>query len=574
MAKQHLNKTTRSLVALIFLFMQAACMGSPSASAQSSSPDHIPFAEIDHITNSPLSSPNKSMAAGQIDEKDTPIAAGGDTISLDLRGMEISQLLKILSQKLEKNIIPSSKVTGKVTLFLDKVKYDDVLDILVASQGLAYDVQGENLIIVMTEAEYKALYGEKFNEKREIRTLHIKYAQPKVIYTALNSLKSSVGNIVVDEATGTLLLIDTVNKLELMEKTARELDQPIEVEVFELQYAIAAEIKDNIASIVTPGTGSVVTDERTNMIIISDLSGNMEKIRKTLLLLDQETRQVFIEAEIIQITLQDEFRFGINWQAIINDPGFWGATITGAFPIPAAELTNSLAVVFGNDTLRITAIEMLSKLGELRILSSPRLAVINNEEAVILVGTKEAYVTATTSQSGESTITSDNVEFIDTGVKLTVVPTINRDGWITMRIKPSVSERTDWLITGTEEDPRSKIPIITTHESETTVKVKDGSTIMIAGLRKYRKENDIDGIPFLSKIPILGKLFSVTYDNNRDEEIIIFITPHIITGENMMSWDKEKMEKFPLSAQPQNKGYVEPKFNKNKLKRLTRQKRR
>jgi type II secretory pathway component GspD/PulD (secretin) len=300
----------------------------------------------------------------------------------------------------------------------------------------------------------------------------------------------------------------------------------------------------------------------------------MEKIRKTLLLLDQETRQVFIEAEIIQITLQDEFRFGINWQAIINDPGFWGATITGAFPIPAAELTNSLAVVFGNDTLRITAIEMLSKLGELRILSSPRLAVINNEEAVILVGTKEAYVTATTSQSGESTITSDNVEFIDTGVKLTVVPTINRDGWITMRIKPSVSERTDWLITGTEEDPRSKIPIITTHESETTVKVKDGSTIMIAGLRKYRKENDIDGIPFLCKIPILGKLFSVTYDNNRDEEIIIFITPHIITGENMMSWDKEKMEKFPLSAQPQNKGYVEPKFNKNKLKRLTRQKRR
>ena len=143
-----------------------------------------------------------------------------------------------------------------------------------------------------------------------------------------------------------------------------------------------------------------------------------------------------------------------------------------------------------------------------------------------------------------------------------------------MRIKPSVSERTSWLTTGTEEDPRSKIPIITTHESETTVKVKDGSTIMIAGLRKYRKENDIDGVPFLCKIPIIGKLFSVTYDNNRDEEIIIFITPHIITGENMMSWDKEKLEKFPLSSQLQNKGYIEPKFNKNKLKRLTRQKRR
>jgi TonB family protein len=155
---------------------------------------------------------------------------------------------------------------------------------------------------------------------------------------------------------------------------------------------------------------------------------------------------------------------------------------------------------------------------------------LNNQEAKILVGTKEAYITSTTSQAGTGTaVTSQTVNFVDVGIKLYVTPTINRDGFVIMKIKPEISSslRTDI----TSEGQVTQIPIVTTSESETTVMVQDGATIIIAGLKKDQQAKEVRKIPFLGDIPFLGYLFRNTKSEVIKTELVIFITPHIVSGE-------------------------------------------
>jgi type II secretory pathway component GspD/PulD (secretin) len=480
------------------------------------------------------------------------ITETGDTISLDLRGIEITEFLKVLSKKLDVNIIPTKNVSGRISLFLNNITYTDALDVVMLSQGMAYVHRGADIIMVMTGSEYEALYGVKFDEKRKIEKFKLKYASPQTVFTILDSLRSAVGTIITDESSGTIILIDTPEKLELMSQTIKDLDRPLVTEAFELQYATAADILDNVLATVTEGSGKVLLDERTNTLIVKDLPGNMSRVRQTIVMLDQETKQVLIEAEIIEISLRDRFRSGVDWERIFSD-NFYNIALNGVFrsALGTGLVGSFLASKQGLD------LEFLQTIGDTKTLSSPRIAVTNNEEATILVGTREAYVTGTTSQSGESTITSDTVEFVDVGVKLKVVPTINSDGFITMKIKPEISSVSRTLTTGDEDAPRSQIPIVSTSEAETTVKVKDGRTIFIGGLRQNRDQKDIDGLPFAAKIPLLNIVFSRKDVDQFQTEIIIFLTPRIITGGEVRAWDADKMKKLPRFARPENKGYNE-----------------
>ncbi|MBF0253014.1 MAG: hypothetical protein HQL29_04280 [Candidatus Omnitrophica bacterium] len=465
-------------------------------------------------------------------------------ITMDLRGIDITQFLKVLSKKMGKNIVPTKNVSGKINMTLNNMDCREALDLVMDTQGLAYEEKNDNLIVIMREDEYLTNNGRKFRETREIEQLKVQYAQPKMVFNTLNNLKSKIGEIIADEASGTIILIDTPQRLEVMRKTFDEIDLPPIVEIFELQYAEVDDIASVISEMVTQGPGQVIPDERTNSIIVTDLAGNMKNIRQAVNMLDRETMQVYIEAEIVQVTLSDQFNWGINWTKLMDKYSIANSKLEGTFTSKGTSKTNT------SDIFKITfdgaydwsaIITMLSDIGDVKILSSPRIAAINKEEASILVGRKQPYVTATTSQSGESTITSDSVEFIDIGLKLTVVPTINRDGYITMKIKPEISSSTENLETGKADEPRSIIPIVTTSQAETTVKVRDNTTIMIAGLRESTNVKDVSGVPYLSQIPLLGNLFSSKEKLDKQTEIVIFLTPRIMTGAAPRDWDRQEL---------------------------------
>jgi type II secretory pathway component GspD/PulD (secretin) len=134
-----------------------------------------------------------------------------------------------------------------------------------------------------------------------------------------------------------------------------------------------------------------------------------------------------------------------------------------------------------------------------------------------------------------SPIVAETVSFVDVGMKLYVTPTIGDDGYITMKIRPEVSS-VDRILRTSQNNP---IPIVRTSESETTVMVKDGITITIAGLIEEREINKVEGVPLLCKIPILGYLFTNTSKQKEKTELVIFLTPRIMTGD-VLSEEKEK----------------------------------
>ncbi len=452
--------------------------------------------------------------------------AGPGRISLDLKGVDIVELLKILSVKMNINIVPTKEVSGRVNIFLNNVTIEDALDIILINNSLAM-VKDKEIITVMSLEKYNQLYGKRYNETRRVRMYQLKHASPKDIMNTLTQIKSDVGKVIIDEPSGTLILIDVPEILELMEKTVYNLERPKETEIFNLKYAKAEDLKTQLAPILTPGTSEVELDVRTNKIVISDLPDKMKKIKQMVEEFDAPTKQVLIEAQIVQIALNDRTAVGVNWEKLFANRQLRNIDFAGKFPLPdTANLgTFSLGTMDQNDFSLV--LQYLNQITKTNILSRPRIAVLNNQEATILIGAKEVYFSQTQSQSSVTTTTAETVNFVDVGVKINVTPTISDDGFVTMKIRPEVSS-----VRETATSPLgSTVPVVETSQAETAVKVKDNVMIMIAGLMKEDIRETRRQYPLISKIPLLGWLFGNKDSSKNKSEIAIFLTPHIVTGD-------------------------------------------
>ncbi len=448
-----------------------------------------------------------------------------DKIVLDLKGIEITELFRILSVKTGMTIVPSRDVTGRINIFLNNVSFDDALDIILFTQKLAVEKKDE-ILYILTEEEYRRLYGRDYIENREYKSIKLQYATPANVFEVLSELKSDIGKIIVDETTGAIIMLDTPDKIEFMTGVVNQLDTALDSYIFDVNYAAMETIQEKLSDVITPNTGQLIVDERSSKVIISDLPSKMDYIKEVLASLDVEDQQVYIEAEIVQITLTDTKKRGIDWDAVFTSSTDDLHLYSDYSILGSADASFGKATVGTVERDKYTAVfEYMKTYGDVKILSRPRITVLNNEEASVLIGTREAFISGTTSQ-GDTTVTSESVEFVDVGVKLNVVPTINREGFITLKIKPEVSSVSETL-----ETAASIVPIVATSEAETVVRVKDGVMIMIAGLMKTDKRKEDKGVPGLSAIPLVGNLFSSRDESVTDTELVIFLTPHLITGE-------------------------------------------
>ncbi|MFH1413602.1 MAG: secretin N-terminal domain-containing protein [Candidatus Omnitrophota bacterium] len=477
-----------------------------------------------------------------------------ERISLELKNVEIIELLRILSMKTGKTIVPSGQISGRITVFLNSINFKDILDIITLTHGLAVEKK-KDIYYIMTAAEYKALFGKNYFDPRRVQTIRLTYATPSNVFNALSQIKSEIGSVIVDESTGTVILIDIPEKLKVLEEAIKELDQPLQTVVFDLNYAKAEDAQTQLSAAVTEGTGEVIVDERSSKAIITDLPAKMQKIRGIVRELDEETRQVYIEADIVEVSLTDNFSRGINWEKLFAESVTDSLDLVGNFTYGLSTYQRIQMGTMERDHFS-AVMDFLENYGDTKIISQPRLAVVNNQEAYVLVGVRDAYITGTSSQAEATTIVSESVEFLDVGIKLTVTPTISKDGFITMKVKPEISSAGDPL----ETTAGSRIPIVTTSEAETTVKIKDGTMLMIAGLAKETKSEDIDGIPFLSKIPIIGSIFSSRAKVAEKSEIIVFITPRLMRGDVVLA-GTEPEKHIPEDIMPDD---MKDKFIKDK----------
>jgi len=518
--------------------------------------------------------------AGQ-DETAVETAVSSGRISLDLRSIEISEALRFLATRAKMNMVINKSVSGRLFLILNDVPIKDVLDIIVLSSDLAYDKQGE-IYQIMTAAEYKTKYGRNFYDGRQVKIFRLQNAVPDNVFSAIEVFKSEIGRILVDKESGMVLVMETPENMAKIEKVIATLDQKRVIRSFPLQYAKAKDVEERLKSQLNEkGTGTVQADERTNQVIIQAFPGRMDQIEAIIKTLDKKTKEVLIVSKIIKVTLLDTVEKEIQWEGLFQNvnlfPGFqqgWmgshvqnpvdriGQTFVDNFnpitpstttPLPAGSKVfpteNFVVGQMGTNGGYETLFKFLQTIGNSRVLSSPRITVTNNQEAKIHVGTREAYVTSTTTKGsggGGDTI-AESINFVDVGIELSVTPTINDDGFITMKIKPAISNVKSTLITATG----NSIPIIDTSEAESTVMVKDNTSIVIAGLRKDEFTDADQQVPYFANLPVFGPLFKSTSKKKERTELLVLLTPHITGGANLVTGE----EKVPTDHMNDYRGY-------------------
>lgn len=270
-------------------------------------------------------------------------------------------------------------------------------------------------------------------------------------------------------------------------------------------------------------------------------------------------RQVLIEATIVEVTLKDQFRAGIDWTRLVA----LGAGATGFSFTPATNLAGGLTAFQtltyqnANDNFK-AAIKLLDSFGEARVLSSPKLLVLNNQTSMLKVVDNLVYfsVEVTPGSTTGSTITaatySTTAHTVPVGVIMAVTPQINESGRVTLVVRPTISRKN-----GEVSDPNpalvsvsNKVPIIQVREMESVLQVPSGETIVLGGLMQDDSAKNRDGLPGLTDNPVTNVLFGTRDRNVTQTELVIFLRPTVITNPSLSSDELSFYKRYLPQAQP------------------------
>ncbi|HKU88408.1 MAG TPA: pilus (MSHA type) biogenesis protein MshL [Steroidobacteraceae bacterium] len=326
-------------------------------------------------------------------------------------------------------------------------------------------------------------------------------------------------------------------------------------------------VESDIRRMVSGGNDSnVIINHQSGVILVrampNELRDVADYVRKTQ---STVTRQVVLEAKIVEVTLSSGYQAGINWAAIMRDGnnryfigqqapqgGFDVNPLTSGggqtVPIgPGTQITNILANTIGSaltfavDTPDFNAlIELLSAQGRTRVLSSPRVSTLHNQKAIIKAGSDEFFVTGVKSDTttGTSTTQSLDVELTPffSGVALDVTPQIAEDGSVLLHIHPTVSDVTDQNKQVQFNGISSNLPLALSEirESDSVVKAHSGQVIVIGGLMRETRKRDAHKVPMLGDIPGVGKLFRSERDLGQTVELVLLLRPLVATDGD---WD-------------------------------------
>ncbi len=296
------------------------------------------------------------------------------------------------------------------------------------------------------------------------------------------------------------------------------------------------------------GRTTIVSDQATNSLVIRTAPPNFSVLQETIEQLDVRPPQVLLEVLIAEVTLNKASQYGINWQ-LFTQRGIAGDSTRGigvgvgpqAFGDTLLSNLQGLGIrIVRLATVNVRAIlQALASQTNVRVLSAPRVLALNNEEARILVGSEVPFVQSTLSSF--NAVLNQVVQFRNVGTQLTVIPTVNKDGYVTFRVLQEVSALSQQTIQAAQN-----APVITTREAETSAIVKNGHTVVLGGLIGETTQEIESGVPILKDVPILGYLFKSRSTSRQRTELAIFITPYVVyTDEQADSLLQQERERLP-----------------------------
>lgn len=505
-------------------------------------------------------------------------------VTLQMKDVDVQEALKIVSDRGELNLVVHADVKGRITLYLDEIPVETALTVICEMADLGFITRPDGITYVMTAARYQDLYGTAFQSPMETRVFPIQDADLATMMQSVQQIKTQNGRVVGDRSSHAIVATDIEPVLDTMASLITSLDTPRELRVLTLRHVNVNDVLPRIQPFITAGAtvqldtqanrlilkdapqkveevasllsafdspretetrvfplahashelvlaaiqqeltqaGRVVADQNSRKLFVTDLPENLEAIASMVEAMDVRTPGVTIEARIMQVTLTEDLRMGVNWGAIFDD--LEGLDVRGVFDQVLTETDPGITAMVGDlEQDEYTAlVEALETLGSANLLSTPRITAQNGQEASILVGTEIPYKTIDTREEDGAIRTFENVKIVSVGIKLVVTPTIHRDGFVSMVVRPEVSS-----VTGFSES----IPIVETTTTSTTVMARDGSTVLLGGLITDDEVVTKNGVPILQRIPLLGMLFRSTEVRTEKKELVIMLTPTVLGGE-------------------------------------------
>ena len=275
------------------------------------------------------------------------------------------------------------------------------------------------------------------------------------------------------------------------------------------------------AGLLSPN-GRATIDKVTGTIVVTDSRERLALVEKYLSTLEESlTRQVMIEARIMEVQLDDSHQFGIDWDYVSGDVTFAQTLATGVGAL-------NVGITPTNDEPNVL-VDALATQGNVNVLSSPRLNVLNNQSALLAVGRTIPYLEWQVEPATDTTPSRavPTVSTAQAGISLGVTPMIRSDGVVTLHIVPII---TDFVGSQsfTFEGNTFDVPIIDVRSSDSIIQAPDGFTVIMAGLMQERNADNVSGIPYLKDIPGIGALFSTQSREITKVELVITLTPTII----------------------------------------------
>ena len=424
----------------------------------------------------------------------------GDRLSLNFQDIEVRSVLQLLADFTGLNMVVSDSVTGRITLRLKNVPWDQAMDIILKTKGLSQR-RNDNVILVAPTEEITAREKLELESQQQIEDLaplqseliQVNYAKADVFAELLkseeNRLLSERGNVTVDERTNTLLIQDTAAKLEQIRDLLNELDIPVRQVLIESRVVIA---NDNFARDLGVRFGfnraHDVGGDGTQALIAGGRPGH---VSGTYGIAPGIENAADSGAEALMVNLP---------------------TLLGAESGRGGALNLMLAKA-GSYLLQLELSAMQTE-GKGEIISSPKVITSDQHKATILQGQEIPYQEATSSGA-------TNVEFKEAVLKLEVTPHITPDDRVIMDLNVT-KDNPDWSrsVLG--------VPPIDTREVETSVLVDNGETLVLGGVFERTSQEDVEKIPFFGDIPGLGWMFKQTLNTDDNQELLIFITPKIL----------------------------------------------
>lgn len=412
-----------------------------------------------------------------------PLEQADKEMSINFQDIPVRNVLQLIADYNDFNLVMSDSVSGNLTLRLDGVPWQQVLDVILEVKGLDKRVTGE-VVLIAPKAELDARQRERLETAR---------------------LEEELGEL--------------------------------HSELIKVKFAKASEIADMIggegAISMLSSRGALSVDERTNALLIRDLQHNIDMIREIIDALDVPVKQVQIEARIVTVNEGNLDELGVRWgYHNTNGSATLGASIEdnvfGVVPIDdmlnvnlAATSANASSIAFqvaklGSDMLLDLELSALQRESKAEVISSPRLITTNKKPAYIEQGTEIPYL-----ESSSSGATS--VAFKKAVLSLKVIPQITPDNRLVLDLSVTQDRPGDIVKTGTGE-----AVAINTQRIGTQVLVENGETVVLGGIFQHSVTDAVEKVPMLGDLPLLGALFRRTYQQMGKSELLIFVTPKVV----------------------------------------------